>query len=404
MYPPAESHPLLRRPVVVGLLIAGWLLGLWCYGYQMTPFKAGDLFIYRGGGLAALARNGSLYTTEPLPGWSFTYTPFAAVLFSIWGLIPERLFRLCVMAMFTLSYAAALRSGVLVARELRRRLSWTGWTSTLATAGIVLATVLSFASHVTFAQGQINLILTWLVLEDLIGAWPRRWRGALVGVATGIKLTPGLFGLAFLVRRRWRSVAGIVAGFLTTVGVAAVVLPRESAQFWLHLILDTTRPGDTSMARNQSLKGMVWRAVGAQDWLWLLLAGLTLAAVVFVWLRLPRERELEAISVTALGTLLLSPVSWDHHWVWTVTIACGMIAAVAGHDDRRTVVRAGALGLMLWIVQHTQIIVWEPPLGLRESRLLVWGYMTVTSNLVGLVGVAILAWWVLQAYRGRLTA
>lgn len=63
----------------------------------------------------------------------------------------------------------------------------------------------------TLWLGQINLLVLWLVAEDLLARDPRR-RGLLCGVAAGVKLTPALFVVYLLVATRQRTAGGSGAG------------------------------------------------------------------------------------------------------------------------------------------------------------------------------------------------
>ncbi|GAE75874.1 hypothetical protein JCM18918_1614 [Cutibacterium acnes JCM 18918] len=64
----------------------------------------------------------------------------------------------------------------------------------------IFVAVLNFSEPIgkTFVYGQVNLQLAALVVIDVF-LLPRRWRGVGVGVATGFKLTPGIFALWYLV-------------------------------------------------------------------------------------------------------------------------------------------------------------------------------------------------------------
>lgn len=83
----------------------------------------------------------------------------------------------------------------------------------------------------TFVFGQINIILMGLILADFAlhgksRAGQIRWpAGLLIGVAAGIKLTPLAFGLYFLVRRDFKALGWMAAGFLGTIAVAWAALP-----------------------------------------------------------------------------------------------------------------------------------------------------------------------------------
>jgi Glycosyltransferase family 87 len=80
--------------------------------------------------------------------------------------------------------------------------------------------------------GQINLILMAMVVADLGQGDGRRWKGAGIGIATGIKFTPGIFIAYLILTRRFRAAAVAIAVFLLTIAVGFVALPHESGRFW----------------------------------------------------------------------------------------------------------------------------------------------------------------------------
>ena len=59
----------------------------------------------------------------------------------------------------------------------------------------------------TLSFGQINIYLGLLVLVDLLvlGRRGSKWTGVGIGLATAIKLTPGIFIIYLLVVGRWRA-------------------------------------------------------------------------------------------------------------------------------------------------------------------------------------------------------
>ncbi len=77
----------------------------------------------------------------------------------------------------------------------------------------------------------------------LLFARRRRWEaGFLLGAATALKLTPGLFGLYLLCRRRWRALTGmLVAGVLCTVILPVLFWGAEGAwerhRSWVEMVL-----------------------------------------------------------------------------------------------------------------------------------------------------------------------
>jgi alpha-1,2-mannosyltransferase len=191
----------------------------------------------------------------------------------------------------------------------RRALLWTGlfiWVEPIRT---------------TLNYGQINLALAALLLGTMVAA--RSWKqGAGVGIAAGLKLTPAISGLYFLVTRQYKAAVWSVAAFLGTVGLGYLVSPSLSNQYWFHLLGDATRVGPVGSAINQSLRGALSRTVGYDvETGPIFLAGVAVAVVLagFALRASVQAKDTLAMIVTVqfLG-LLVSPISWSHHWVWAV--------------------------------------------------------------------------------------
>ena len=106
-------------------------------------------------------------------------------------------------------------------------------------------------------QGQFNLVL--LVL--LTGSWTadRSGRpllaGALVGVATAIKLFPGFLLLYFVVRRDWKAIAAMAASLLILTGLTATVLGTAAYRDYVTEVLPRTRSMYESSWMNASFAG-----------------------------------------------------------------------------------------------------------------------------------------------------
>ena len=139
----------------------------------------------------------------------------------------------------------------------------------------------------TFDFGQINIILMGLILADfaLYGkarAGEIRWpAGLLIGIAAGIKLTPLAFGLYFLVRRDFKALGWMAAGFFGSIGLAWAMLPTASLTFWTKILPDTGRIGGPAYVDNLSVKGLLLHLgmpdSGLTSMMWLVLS-LALAA------------------------------------------------------------------------------------------------------------------------------
>ena len=264
------------------------------------------------------------------PALMFTYPPFAAIVFGLLARLPQA----TALTLFNAAGAVvAILAAVRTVRYWNAKTSWratfrapgNGW----AAAVLVLAVLNLGPWRETLVFGQINALLMGLIAVDLL-ARNRRWTrgfpgsGFLVGVAAGIKLTPLVFGLYYLVRKDWRGLGNMAAGFTATVVLGWLLRPAESLQFWLQMLPDTSRMGGAGYVDNLSLKGAllhfgVPEAHVTVPWLVLSLVVVAVGAAV-IKAASDQGARVVAVSATALTMLLISPVSWSHHWVWVAAV------------------------------------------------------------------------------------
>jgi alpha-1,2-mannosyltransferase len=189
--------------------------------------------------------------------------------------------------------------------------------------------------------------------------------------------------LHFGVRREWSAVARCVAGFGATVGIGFVALPTASMKFWSGLAVAPERVGNPGFIDNQSIRGMVERLdVAHPSVVWL---GASVVVVVVAGLALDRlyaPDPLESLLVCLLVGLLVSPISWSHHWV-TGPAVVAVLLARAGAMHSRALQVVGALALAVFVVGPH----WLVPTVEFES-----GPATVLGQVLGssLVGAGIL--------------
>jgi len=144
-------------------------------------------------------------------------------------------------------------------------------------------------------------------------------------VAAGIKLVPLIFIPYLLLAGRLRQAAVASAAFAVTALAGFAVLPHASAHWWLTgYFLHAGNVGDVGSLLNQSLLAVLTRAAGSvraatPAWLGLgaVIAALGLAAAAALD---RRGRPVAGWVTCALTGLLVSPISWDHHWVWIVPV------------------------------------------------------------------------------------
>ena len=275
-----------------------------------------DLRVYYGAINYWASGRGSLYDFV-VPGsyYGFTYPPFAAL-----AMAPMAVLSLPVTQV--VSVLASVPALLLVLWWLvgptARRGGWTGWYA----LGLAAALAVAFEPvRETVNFGQVNLLLLALVGADLLFgvARGRRWAGVGVGLATAVKLTPGIFIVYLLVTRRWRA-AVVAAGTAAAVTVlAAAVDPDMSMVFWTEALWNTDRVGDLAFISNQSLQGAVAR-LHPEHPSALLWGALVLAAFAVWAVRCRRAvaagDELSGFALTGVLGCLVSPVTWVHHLVW----------------------------------------------------------------------------------------
>ena len=152
-----------------------------------------DLEVYRDGGLlklhhdAGVPHPADLYSWQLVPGMQFTYTPFAAILFASVALLPFSVLRglIWVTSVSALAGAIWMTFGGLGYPRDRTRLG----------ATLLLAATVLWTQPVvrTLQLGQVNLLLMALIIWDLGQPGKRKWIGAGVGIAAGVKLVPLIF-------------------------------------------------------------------------------------------------------------------------------------------------------------------------------------------------------------------
>ena len=275
-----------------------------------------DLDVYRYGGQCVLDAVTPYLHSDPIHGYPFTYPPFAAVLMVPLALLPGAV----AGALWTGLSVACLGAAIAFVRRTygHRDNVW------IVIAGAIGALALEPVWQ-NFWFGQINLILMLAILVDVVRP-DRRTAGVLIGIAAGIKLTPLVFVVLLVLLGRRAAASRATLTFAATLLVGWVAVPGGSV-YWGERLLDPTRVGPPSLAHNQSISGALTRLLDGPPptWLWLAVAGPIALATVWVaaaWWR--RGDRVLGAGLGALAMLIASPVSWSHHWVWSVPIALAL--------------------------------------------------------------------------------
>jgi alpha-1,2-mannosyltransferase len=258
-----------------------------------------DLQVYRAGGEHVLA-GAPLYAGGVLLDLPFVYPPFAAVLFAPLALLPLGLLKV----VWTGAGIA------LLAYVVHRCAPRAAWPVVVLLA--VVATALD-PVRTTLYLGQINIVLLALVVGDLLGRRGSRLRGAGVGLAAAVKLTPLLFVVYLVVTRRWRAAATALATFVAAAGLGFLFAPADSVAFWFDgTFLAANRISDVAGPSNHSLNGLLAR-LGAEGLPWLAVAGALGAATIVQAVRAHREgEEVLAVTVCGLASAALATAARSH--------------------------------------------------------------------------------------------
>ena len=369
------------------LSVAPWLLAISVVGHLlMVKFQAKmtmiDLLVYRNGSPHLFS--GDLYEWRldqyadvfPLP---FTYPPFAAAIFTPMSWIPWEASRWVwqILCLFCLWFIVRTSLKLIGKADPRRVMLWTALTLWIEPV------------RTTLNYGQINLVLAAILIGTLAAA--RSYvAGAGVGFTAGIKLTPAISGLYFLITKRWAAAVWSFVAFVATFGIGHLISPSQSNKFWFELLGDASRVGPVGSAINQSMRGAISRTLGYDVKTGVPYILCVIVAAAFTWYAVSKTKDTLAliVSVQFLG-LLVSPISWSHHWVWMVPALMWLIYQ-GGH--RLCAVAAGLWvvltgGYLISFLLMAQPNIWDFPRPWYYS-LLGWGYPAAGLLTLAAIGLA----------------
>src|ERR1700742_2167633 len=376
---------LLWLLAAAALYYVGWRL----FGH--TPYRI-DIDIYQMGGQAwldgrSLYRGDVLFHTPIGLNLPFTYPPLAAIVFCpfSWLHMPAASVAITLLTLVLLIVSTAIVLTSLDVWSSSTIVGGPAWLRGLWLAVVIAAAATIWLEPITsnFAFGQINVVLMTLVIADCL---PRRtpWpRGLLLGLGMALKLTPAVFLLYFVLRRDNRAALTAMGSFAAATLLGFVLAWDDSWEYWTDTVHHTDRIGGAALNTDQNIAGALARAgLGEQPrfLLWVAGSGARLGPPVWARRRVRRADEPTlAIICVALFGLVVSPVSWSHHWVWVLpAILVTAIVAWRRRNAALAAVCAVGVALMRWT-----------PIDLRPK------YHETTANwwrqLVGMSYV----WWAL---------
>jgi alpha-1,2-mannosyltransferase len=393
-----------RRADLLGDLAVLLAIVAFCRGANLVHTLSNhelfvDLDVYRMGGRGILDGQALYDLHLPSINLPFTYTPFAAIFFIPLSMLQHDP---AVIVWASVTLLVLLRICWILAAEVRRCFGGT-WPVALLAFGLSLVALELEPVLETIAFGQVNLLIMWFVLEDVLRRKPNRASGVLIGLATGIKLVPGLFIVFLLITRRTREAVTAGITTLATIALGFVVQPGEAWRYWTGIAYDGGRMGDISYVGNQSINGALYRFLppDGSRVLWLALSMPVVAVALWAARRLwLHDVKLLAVSTVGLGTLLVSPIAWSHHWIWLLVILAALLDPAVAPRIPRLLALAGTFVVttvhFLW--SFPRGLIWSVPNSGGVERSLE-GYEKYLANAYVWLGVALLVLIVVTARR-----
>ena len=344
----------------------------------------------------------SWYANPPQHLWPFTYTPLAA-----WVIAP--LTWMSYQSATVLLIAATPLCAAVTAYAVLRRLAVAPRMARSLAPWLALIGVIALEPFPkTMEYAQVNAILMALVAVDLFLVPERsRWRGALSGLAAAIKLTPAVAILVLLARREWRAAATMAGSAVGLTLLAALAAPAESWEFFTSAMWDPGRAGFADYSGNQNLKGAIARGLPESAWnfTWAACSLLTVVAAWFLCRRLDRLRGADdaagalgqddglvlslQISVVMVLGLVISPISWSHHWVWCLP-ALMSVAAATWRWRSTTLGVVATAGFLVFVLAMQW---WFPEQNHVEQNWPTWAKAVGSSYTWWALGCGAVLWW-----------
>jgi alpha-1,2-mannosyltransferase len=210
-----------------------------------------------------------------------------------------------------------------------------------------------------------------------------------VGIAAAIKLTPGIFILFFLLAGRIKA-AVIAAGTFVVCGlIGFAVAPRASALYWEHLFFDTKRVGAPYISNQSPYAAAIRIAQGAAhigSWWAVIPIAFAAIGLATATILVRHDDWLGATAVTGTTGLLVSPISWAHHWVWVLPALVWLV-----RQDHRI---AAVLGYLLFALAPF----WFTPHSGGPHEYGFHGPGTLVANCFLIAGLIFLGYMARQAY------
>lgn len=344
--------------VIALVLLAGAVVIAWRLVWNPpSSGDMGDMRVFVEGGRRLVAGD-PIYEYVTENGMGFTYPPFAAGLFSWMPFIDP--VALAVVSMLVNLACVGVLGWLVASGALRGRRLGSPRVVLLGAASAVAAAILlqSVPGQANLMFGQINLVLAVMCLVDAGEFVPPRYRGVVVGIATAIKLTPGVFIIYFLVSRQWRAAITSSISAIACTLIGFVIAPGDSWTYWTSALWQTDRVGHLDGPGNHSILGVMARSVDEPSRaVWVVIVIVVFAGSL--WLAARRRKSSPASAVVAVAIVgcastLMSPITWIHHEIWLTLLAIAV--SLTGPWSARIV---GVLAIVMYVQWGTIVALFD---------------------------------------------
>ncbi len=256
----------------------------------------------------------------------YTYPPSALVLLA-WLAVPLAAGR--VLMVVATAVSVWLTSAVVV----RTAAQGSPWDRAGIVGAVSAVTLLSLPLFLAAGLGQAAPVVMGISAWGMLGA-RTRWRGAWVGAAAALKLTPAAFALHWWSTGRRRDCLVAGAAFLAWTALGWWAMPASSR--WYFRDGGVLRaPQDYTNVSNQALSGIAARAGWGSPPAGVAVLAVSAALLVAGLLVARRAHDAgwdaAAVALVGLWSGVCAPLAWIHAFGWWVPLA----AAIALHGRTR---------------------------------------------------------------------
>lgn len=334
--------------IVAGLVLIGIARQIDAPNWDYESYAAAGRALAEGGDPYAWARG------TPAPGGSYFYSPLLANLLALLARIPDRHLgdAPAYLVWTAVVYWAACAFVPLLLRVLHA-VYGVPFASAAGTA-LLLGTVSTPALR-TMQYSQPNALIADCLFGWLLLARTREVRGAgLLSLAAVLKTSPVIFFVLPLVERRWRALA---AGVGWCAGIVALSMASIGAGPWIAFLKAAPHIRTAGFHRDNSFSSLLYACghlLGIESETAVWVGGLVLAIALLLafarrtkarwpWtarMARPQSATERHFPFVLIAMCLLSPLLWEHHWVWAA-LPCALLLIAAIDEGRGWVASVG---------------------------------------------------------------